>query len=270
MGALGRRGDREPVTATYFQRVSEPMPRVIAALTMQDGRLVRTRGFKKPSYVGDPINAVKIFNDKGTDELVLLEIGDKPFDDARVQYIRKVAGEAFMPISYGGGVRTIEHVRAVIRSGFEKVVLNTALHRTPALAGEAAREFGAQAVVASIEVARGFIGGSTVRTECGRRNTGLKPVDWARKCEEIGCGEIVLTSIDRDGSMEGYDLDLVRDVSAAVSIPVIALGGAGTVEHLREGIAAGASAVAAGSMFVYYGPRRAVLINYPNISAIHD
>lgn len=258
------------MTARYFQRVAGPMPRVIVALTMQDGRLVRTRRFEKPSYVGDPINAVKLFNDKGADELVLLEIGDKPFDAARVEFLQTIASEAFMPISYGGGVRTLEQVRAVIRCGFEKVVLNTALHRTPELAAQAASEFGAQAVVACIEVASSLFGGATVRTECGRRATKLKPVEWAKRCEQLGCGELILTSIDRDGSMQGYDLDLVRSVAAAVSIPVIALGGAGTVDHLRAAIGDGASAVAAGSMFVYYGPRRAVLINYPNISSIHD
>lgn len=255
--------------APYFQSVQRPMPRVIAALTMQNGRLVRTRKFSKPSYVGDPINAVKIFNEKGTDEIVLLEIGRKPFDAARIESIREIAGEAFMPISYGGGIRDIEQVRTVIRSGFEKVVLNSALHESTALAGEAAREFGAQAVVASIEVATGLLGGQRVHTECGTKRTQWRPVDWARRCEEIGCGEIVLSSIDRDGSMQGYDTDLVAVVAAAVSIPVIALGGAGTVAHLRSGIEAGASAVAAGSMFVYCGPLRAVLINYPDVSAIH-
>jgi cyclase len=258
------------MSGVYFQPCAEPMPRVIAALTMLNGRLVRTVRFRGPSYVGDPINAVKIFNDKGTDELVLLEIGVKPFDPARILALQEIAAEAFMPIAYGGGVRGIEHVRAVIRSGFEKVVLNTAMHDSPALAGEAAREFGAQAVVGSIEVARGMLRGTHVRTESGTRATKHRPIDWARRCEELGCGELLVTSIERDGTMGGYDLDLVREISAAVSIPVIPLGGAGTVEHLQQAIAAGASAVAAGSMFVYQGPRRAVLINYPNISAIHD
>lgn len=252
----------------YFEPIDAPMPRVIAALTMQDGRLVRTRRFRKPSYVGDPINAVRIFNEKGTDEIVLLEIGEAAFDEKRVSSIREIAGEAFMPISYGGGIRDIAQVRTVIRSGFEKVVLNTALHRTPELAAEAAREFGAQAVVASIEVASGLIGGARVHTECGGRKTSWKPVDWARRCEELGCGEILLTSIDRDGSMEGYELELVQSVSAAVSVPVICMGGAGTVEHLRQGVAAGASAVAAGSMFVYVGKLRGVLISYPDPGAV--
>ena len=258
------------MTAPYFQSILRPMPRVIAALTMQNGRLVRTRKFTKPSYVGDPINAVKIFNEKGTDEIVLLEIGGKPFDESRVESIREIAGEAFMPISYGGGIRDISQVRLVIRSGFEKVVLNSALHETPSLAGEAAREFGAQAVVASIDVASSLLGGQRVHIACGAKRTKWKPVDWARRCEEMGCGEIVVTSIDRDGSMQGFDNELVASVAAAVGIPVIALGGAGTVDHLRSGIGAGASAVAAGSMFVFCGPLRAVLINYPDVSAIHD
>lgn len=254
----------------YFQPCPTPMPRVIAALTMLDGRLVRTVRFRNPSYVGDPINAVKIFNDKGTDELVLLEIGGKPFEESRIDALREIAAEAFMPISYGGGIRDIGHVRSVIRSGFEKVVLNTALHDNPAIAAEAAREFGAQAIVGSIEFARGILRGIHVRTGCGARATKYRPVDWARRCEELGCGELLVTAIDRDGTMKGYDLDVVREIAEAVGVPVIPLGGAGLVEHLREGIAAGASAVAAGSMFVYRGPRRAVLINYPKINDIHD
>jgi len=266
---VGVGGDPGGVSGRYFQRVAGPMPRVIVALTMQDGRLVRTRRFKKPSYVGDPINAVKVFNDKGVDELVLLEIGDKPFDESRIQFIRSIASEAFMPIAYGGGVRTIEHVRAVIRCGFEKVVMNTALHRTPQVAAEAAREFGAQAVVASMEVGSGLFGGAKVMTECGRTATKWKPAEWAAKCEQYGCGELLVTSIDRDGSMEGYDLEVIRAVAGVVTIPVIALGGAGTIAHLRAGIDAGASAVAAGSMFVYYGPHRAVLISYPGAGEIH-
>jgi cyclase len=255
------------VNSPFVQPIGEPVPRIIVALTMRNGRLVRTVRFRNPTYVGDPIVAVKIFNDKGTDELILLEIGEKPLDDQRLEELKGIATEAFMPISYGGGIRTIEHVRAIIRSGFEKVVLNTALHVSSTLASEAAREFGAQAVVASIEVARGWLGGMQVRTACGRRKTGWKPVDWARRCEELGCGEIVVTFMDRDGTMSGYDLELLAEIASAVRVPVIPMGGAGTVDHLKQGIRAGASAVAAGSMFVYYGPRRAVLINYPDMNA---
>ncbi len=192
-------------------------------------------------------------------ELVLLEMGRKEIDQSRIEAIRRIAGEAFVPISYGGGIREIGHIRTVVRSGFEKVVMNTALHETPQLAREAALRFGAQAVVASMEVARGLFGRERVCTNCGRRQTSWRPVDWAQRCEELNCGEILLTSIDRDG----YELDLVEPVSVAVSVPVIALGGAGLIQHLQGAISAGASAVAAGSMFVHFGSRRAVLIDYP-------
>ncbi len=248
---------------SYVQPKQNPAPRIIVALTTLDGRLVRTKNFAAPVYVGDPINAVKLFSEKGADELVLLEIGKQSFDARREEAIRNIATEAFMPISYGGGIQTIEQIRAVIRCGYEKVVLNSALHITPTLAKCAANEFGSQAVMASIEVSTRWLRGVHVRTNCGRRATKWKPVDWAKRCEELGCGELMVTSIDCDGAMSGYDCELVADIAAAVSIPVIALGGAGSVENLRAGLNAGASAVAAGSMFVFHGPRRAVLINYP-------
>ena len=250
----------------YVQLKQSSAPRIIVALTTLDGRLVRTQKFAAPRYIGDPMNAVKLFSEKGVDELILLEIGKKPFDAQREEIIRDIAAEAFMPISYGGGIRTIEQIRTVIRCGYEKVVLNSALHITPSLARNAAEEFGSQAIMAAMEIFQGWFRGVHVRTDCGRRATNLKPIDWAKRCEEMGCGELMVTFIDKDGSMEGYDCDLISEISAAVSIPVIALGGAGTVEHLKAGINAGASAVAAGSMFVFHGPRRAVLINYPNLT----
>jgi len=213
--------------------------------------------------VGDPINAVKIFSDKGADEIVLLEIGSSPYDAARESAIRDIASEAMMPISYGGGVRSIEQVRSVIRCGFEKVVINSALHGDLGLATRAAAEFGSQAIVGSIEVGCGWLRGRHVRTCCGTRAARTTLPDWARRCEQAGCGELLVTSIASDGLMSGYDLTALRDASQAVTVPIIALGGAGRVEHFSEAIAAGASAVAAGSMFVFHGPRRAVLINYP-------
>jgi cyclase len=247
----------------YLQPTVLARPRVIVALTTLNGRLVRTRQFRKPMYVGDPINAVKIFSDKGADELVLLEIGGKPFDGPREAAIRDIASEALMPISYGGGIRTVEHVRTVIRCGFEKVILNTALHESVTLATQASSEYGAQAVVGAIEVSTTWLRGKHVCTNCGRRSTRVSVVDWAKRCVDAGCGELLVTSIDADGSMAGYDLELITQVSQAVSVPVIALGGAGNAGHVQAAIAAGASAVAAGSMFVLHGPRRAVLITYP-------
>ena len=257
-----------PSAPPYVQPKQTPAPRIIVALTTLDGRLVRTKKFAAPVYVGDPINAVKLFSEKGADELVLLEIGKQPFDARREEAIRNIATEAFMPISYGGGIQTIEQIRAVIRCGYEKVVLNSALHITPALAKSAANEFGSQAVMASMEVATSWLRGVHVRTNCGRTATRLKPIEWAKCCEGMGCGELMVTFIDQDGSMEGYDCNLIAEIAANVSIPVIALGGAGTVEHLKAGLAAGATAVAAGSMFVFHGPRRAVLINYPDLKRI--
>jgi len=259
-------GERVPVVnpleRPYIQPRQTPSPRVIVALTTLDGGLVRTMKFSAPRYVGDPINAVKIFSEKGVDELVLLEIGRRPFDARREAAIRDIASEAFMPISYGGGIRSIEHVRAVIRCGFEKVVLNTALHESPDIVRRAADEFGSQAVMASMEVSRSLLRGVHVRTDCGHRATRWKPIDWAKHCEELGCGELMVTSIEQDGSMAGYACELVSSIASAVSIPVIALGGAGSFDHLRAGLDAGATAVAAGSMFVFHGRHRAVLITY--------
>ena len=254
----------------YVQLKQSPAPRIIVALTTLDGRLVRTKKFAAPHYIGDPMNAVKLFSEKGVDELVFLEIGKQPFDARREEMIRNIAAEAFMPISYGGGIRTIEQIRSVIRCGFEKVVLNTALHITPDLVQSAAKEFGSQAIMASMEVSQSWLRGVHVRTNCGHKATGLKPVEWAKRCEQMGCGELMITFIDQDGSMKGYNYNLIAEIAAAISIPVIALGGAGTVEHLKAGLDAGATAVAAGSMFVFHGPRRAVLINYPDSQRIFN
>lgn len=248
---------------TYREAESRPSARMIAAITIIGGGMYRTHGFRKPSYVGDPINAVRLFSDKGADELVVLDISGEPFVPERSALLRSIASEALMPIAYGGGIRDLETIRSVIRNGYEKVVLNTVLHENPAIATAAASEYGSQAVVASIEVGKGLLGGRHVLTKCGRTKTKWTPIDWARRCQEIGCGEILLTGVDRDGSMSGYDLETIAEVCRSVSIPVIAMGGAGTVEHHREAVKAGASASAAGSMFVYFGPRRAVLVNYP-------
>jgi len=252
----------------YLEPTVKLKSRVIVCLTTLNGRLVRTKKFTKPVYVGDPINAVKIFSEKGADELVLLEIGEKPFDKNRECIIRDIASEALMPISYGGGVQNLEQIRSVIRCGFEKVVLNTVLHKNLTLVKNAAEEFGTQSVIASIEVGSNWLGHKKLYTNKGQRSLKIPPDDWARKCEEAGCGEIILTSIDADGSMEGYDLQSIQLVSKAVSIPVIALGGAGSQADFSAALKAGASAVAAGSFFVFYGPRRAVLINYPNTENI--
>lgn len=238
-------------------------PRVIVVLTMLDGNLVRTRRFQNPTYIGDPINAVKIFSDKGADELVLLEISGRQFNSQRETLIRDIASEALMPISYGGGIRNLQQIRSVIRCGFEKVVLNTALHENLSLASSAAEEFGSQAIIGSLEIGSGWFRKEELRTQCGKNLIDLRPVEWAKRCEQAGCGELLVTSIDKDGSMLGYDIESLKKVVEAVKIPVIAMGGAGSIKDFGLAIKAGASAVAAGSMFVFHGTRRAVLITYP-------
>ena len=243
--------------------------RVIPCLLLSGERLVKTVRFKQPTYVGDPINAVKIFNDREVDELAILDIGatrdrrDPPFEHLRV-----IAGECFMPLSYGGGIRTIEHARRLFSVGIEKVVITTAAVDDPSLVAKIAGEYGSQAVIAGIDVKTDWLGRERVFTRAGSHNTGLTPRQHASAVVAQGAGEILLTSIDRDGTMNGYDVAMIRELSAAVPVPLVACGGAGSLAHLADAISAGASAVAAGSLFVFAGPRRAVLINYPSAAEL--
>jgi cyclase len=234
-------------------------------LLLRGGGLVKTRAFKEPKYVGDPINAIRIFNDKEVDELVLLDItATREGRDPQFSVIADVASECFMPLAYGGGITSVEQARRIMKLGVEKIVLNAIAWRKPEVLRDVSREFGAQAVVASIDVRRRLFGRYEVFVENGSRATGLDPTDYARRMQDLGAGEILLNAIDRDGTMRGYDTELLAKVSAALSIPLIAAGGAGKPEDfrtaLREG---GADAVAAGAMFVFHGRHRAVLITYP-------
>lgn len=239
--------------------------RVIPCLLLRNLGLVKTVKFRKPQYLGDPINIVRIFNDKEVDELVFLDITatmerkKPPFE-----LLARITSECFMPLCYGGGVRDLQTMSTLYAIGIEKVALNSIAVEDPSLVASASREFGAQSVIVSIDVKKKLFGGYEVKTHGGRKATGLDPVAHAGRMEAAGAGEILLNSIDRDGTMSGYDLDLVRRVSSAVSIPVVACGGAAGIDDLslavKEG---GASAAAAGSMFVFHGPHRAVLISYP-------
>lgn len=240
--------------------------RVIPCLLLRGNGLVKTVQFKNPRYVGDPINAIKIFNDKEVDELVLLDISaSREGREPPFSVIEEVASECFMPLAYGGGIRTVEQARKILKLGVEKVIFNTTAWKDPSVLRDASNEFGAQAVVVSIDVRRKIFGRYEVVTSAGSESTGTDPVAYAKRMEEAGAGEILLTSIDRDGTMKGYDNDLLSKVSAAVGVPVVACGGAGTIDHFAEAVkVGGASAVAAGSMFVFHGPHRAVLITYPS------
>lgn len=240
------------------------LTRFMPCLLLRNGSLVKTVRFRDPAYIGDPINAIRIYNELEVDELVVLDImatiekRGPPFD-----VLERIASECFMPVAYGGGITTTEQVGTLFRLGVEKVVVNTSAIADPSLVTAAAMRFGSQAIVASIDARR--VGGShEVFTGGGRIATGLAPAQAARQMADAGAGEILITSIDRDGTMEGYDIDLIRSVVNAVRVPVVACGGAGNVDHLGEAIKqGGAAAVAAGSIVVYYGRNRAVLINVP-------
>lgn len=239
--------------------------RIIPCLLLVNEGLVKTVHFKEPKYVGDPINAVRIFNDKGVDELVFLDIGSSARTSGpNFKLLERIATEAFMPFGYGGGVSNLDHVRRLYALGIEKVIFNTAVDTDPSLINAAAAHAGSTGVVVSIDVRRNWMGRYSVWVDGARRDLKRDPVEFARYAEGLGAGEIMLNSVNRDGTMQGYDLELVHAVSSAVSIPVVAVGGAGKVEHFREAVRQGASAVAAGSFFIFHGKHRAVLITYPS------
>ena len=245
--------------------------RVIPCLLLRNGGLVKSVKFKSHRYVGDPINAVRIFNDKEVDELVFLDIGARVTNSGpNFELLADIASEAFMPFGYGGGVRDFEDVKRLYALGVEKVILNTVAHEVPGLVSRAAELAGSSGVVVSVDVKRSLFGNYSVVTRCGAAETSVHPVEYAQKMEALGAGEILLNSINRDGTMEGYDLDLIKQVAHAVSIPVVAVGGAGNIGHFKDAVTAGASAVGAGSMFVFHGKHRAILITYPSYSVIKD
>ncbi len=239
--------------------------RLIPCLLLDNGRLVKTVQFRKPVYVGDPINAVKIFNDKEVDELIFLDIdATRSHKRPDFAYLKKIAEQCFMPLCYGGGVTSLEDIGTLFRIGFEKVSINAAAADHPELIGEAARVYGSQSIVGAMDVGKNLFGKAVVRVQNGARNTGYSPREYAKRLEEAGVGEIFLNSITRDGMMSGYDCELIREMSDCVQVPVIACGGAGNLEDCRRAIDSGASAAASGSIFVFWGANRAVLINYPD------
>ncbi len=239
--------------------------RVMPCLLLRNAALVKTIQFKDPSYVGDPINAIRIYNEKEVDELVFLDItrtveGKRP----QLKLLSEIASECFMPVAYGGGISLMEDVDAIFSRGIEKVVINSHAVVDPTFVSRVADKYGSQAVVVSIDVKRSIFGRYDVYTQGGRKATGLDPVKFALTMERAGAGEILLTSIDRDGTGKGFDVELIRRVTSVAKIPLVACGGAGSVADcgiaVKEG---GASAVALGSMAVYHGRNRAVLINFP-------
>lgn len=238
--------------------------RIIPVLLLDRARrLVKTVRFGERTYVGDPFNVLRLFNEKEVDEIVVLDIdatADRRRPDAG--FCRELAAECFMPLGYGGGIGSESDCEQLNRAGIEKFVLGAAAVDLP-LVTRLSANFGAQAVVACLDV-RGTGAGARCATRSGRNPLDESPVAFARRLEAAGAGEIIVQSIDRDGVRAGYDLPLVASVSGAVGVPVVALGGAGTYEHLAEAFGAGASAAASGSTFSFIGRLRAVLVNYPS------
>lgn len=245
--------------------------RVIPSLLLHKGGLVKSVKFKDYKYIGDPINAVKIFNEKEVNEIAIIDIdATRENKQPNIATIAELAGEAFMPMAYGGGINTIQQIKEILYNGIEKVIINKAAHTKPTLISEAANLFGKQSIVVSIDVKKVFLKGYSVFTDNGKKNTGIHPVNFAKQMQLAGAGEILLNSIDRDGTFEGYDTNLIQQVSSAVTIPVIALGGAASLEDFSKAYHVGASALAAGSMFVLQRPHRAVLISYPNYNELKN
>lgn len=239
--------------------------RVIPCLLLMNHGLVKTVKFREPKYVGDPINAVKIFNEKEVDELIFLDItATRERKRPNFELISSIATECFMPFCYGGGIRTIEDAKALFSLGAEKISINSNAMDNPDFVKTVSGLFGNQSIVVGIDVKKNIFGKYKVYHPGSQALTDCDPVDYAVLAEKNGAGEILLNSVDRDGTMTGYDLELIRRVSERLSIPLIALGGAGSAADLADAvIKTGASAVAAGSLFVFYGKHRAVLINYP-------
>lgn len=240
--------------------------RVIPALLLKDDALVKTVRFNNPKYIGDPINTVRIFNELEVDELIFLDIAATTESRSpNFQVLTEIANECFMPLAYGGGLKDMECIKQIFSIGFEKVVLNSATHYDSTIIPQIAEHYGNQAVVASIDVKKNFWGRYEVWTNSGKTNTKKNPVEWAQELESKGAGELIITSIDREGTWSGFDTNLIKSVSAVVNVPVIAHGGAGNIQHIKEVVKDGsASAVALGSMVVYQQKDMGVLINFPD------
>lgn len=245
--------------------------RVIPILLLQDGGLVKTERFQKPKYVGDPINAIRIFNDKEVDELIVLDIGaTRANGQLNFDLIEDFASECFMPLTYGGGIHSMEQAERLFSLGIEKICLQTAALRDISIIERFAARFGSQAVAVSVDVRRNMFGqpklygaakGTTVKTPW---------LDFALAAQQAGAGEVILNAVDKDGTLRGPDLALIREGAAKLSVPLVAVGGISSLSDMKAAVDMGASAVAAGAFFVFNGPHRAVLITYPHYEELEE
>lgn len=246
--------------------------RVIPCLLIKGESLVKTVRFENPAYIGDPVNTARIFNELEVDELALLDItASKEARGPNFRILHEVSNECFMPLSYGGGIRDLATAERIFQIGFEKVVINTASFRSPRLVTDMAKRFGSQSIIVAIDVRKNILGKYQVTSLSGTANERRHPVEWASEVERLGAGEILLTSVDREGTWGGFDVALTAQVAEAVTIPVIANGGAGSIDHIGEVLKKGrASAVAIGSMVVYQGKGLGVLVNFPDARRLKE
>ena len=240
-------------------------PRIIPSLLVQENGLVKTVNFRDPKYVGDPINAVRIFNDKEVDELAIFDIDATAMGkEPNYSLIERLASQAMMPLCYGGGVKTVEQAERIFRLGIEKIALSSVVLENSKLITEISERVGSQSVIIVLDVKKKLLGGYEVFTHNGKKATGISPIKFAKEAQRLGAGEIVINSIDKDGVMKGYDFDLITKVREKLTIPMTVLGGAGSLDDIERVIDKhGVIGVAAGSLFVFKGPYKAVLINYP-------
>lgn len=241
-------------------------PRLIPVLLLKDDILVKSVEFKKHNYIGDPINAVRLFNDLKVDEIILLDIyASKENRLIPLEFVRNIGEEANMPFSVGGGIKTLHDIESIIQAGAERVIINTAALKDHQFIQNACKEFGSSTIAVCIDVKNAFLKGQVVWTNNGTKSTSVSPIEHAKKMEALGVGELIIQSIANDGQMKGYDLELTKKISMAVTIPTVALGGAGSISDLKNVIdQCNVNGLAAGSMFVYHGTKKGVLINYPN------
>lgn len=239
--------------------------RIIPVLLIQNKGLVKTSRFKNPVYLGDPINAIKIFNEKEVDELVILDI-DATRRETGIDWkmLARLNREAFIPLGYGGGIKNVDDIKKIINLGYEKVILNSAVQEDRGLIKKASEIIGSQSLVVCVDIKKATNGEFMVYDHVNKRITRNSPVTFIENLENEGAGEIIIQSVDRDGTYSGYEQDFLSDIASRVKIPIIALGGASSLNDIRDILKTDISAAAAGSIFVFFGRLRAVLINYPS------
>lgn len=245
--------------------------RVIPCLLLRNGGLVKTLKFADPKYVGDPINAIRIFNDKEVDELMVLDItASKDKKEPNYDLIEQFASECFMPLCYGGGIKTVEQARKIFALGVEKVCIQTSVLEDLSLITQCAEQFGNQSILVSIDVKKDWLGKAKLYSAAIGKTISKPWTEFLQEAVKAGAGEIVLNAVDRDGTLKGMDIDLIKQASKSISVPLVAVGGAGSLQDIKAAVDAGASAVSAGAFFVFQGPHRAVLITYPRYKELEQ